>query len=31
MMIQKLEGISYEDKKSLKLVDVQTVKLGNYY
>ena len=31
VMTQKLEDISYEDKKSLKLMDVQTVKLGNHY
>ena len=30
VMIQKLEDISYEDMKFLKLMDVQTVKLGNH-
>ena len=31
MMIQKLEDISYEDKKFLKLMDDQRVKVGNHY
>ena len=31
VITQKLEDISYEDKKSLKLMDVQTVKLDNHY
>ena len=31
VMTQKLEDISYEDKKFLKLMDDQTVKVGNHY
>ena len=31
VMTKKLEGISYEDKKFLKLMDDQTVKVGNHY
>ena len=31
MMTKRLEGISYEDKKFLKLMDDQTVKVGNHY
>ena len=31
VMTQKLEDISYEDKKFLKIMDDQTVKVGNHY
>ena len=31
VMTQKLEDISYENKKFLKLMDDQTVKVGNHY
>ena len=31
VMTQKLEDISYEDKKISTFVDDQTVKVGNYY
>ena len=31
VMTKKLKGISYEDKKFFKLMDDQTVKVGNHY
>ena len=31
VMTGKLEGISYEDKRFLRIMDEQTIKVGNHY